>query len=122
MLAKKEQSHGSHAHTVVSKSRRFIGQYDDLKPYDRTDFSDVDSVTDQRAIINTPQELYERFVVDPEMMDELDNENIDDFDNDAYEYEDRAEYGVDVAAAAALEPKEGLASEKGKRPRQRNNV
>ena len=62
-----------------------------------------DDTTDQRAPVNNPQELYNQFVVPQEVMDELDSETIDDFDNDVYDYEDRTDYGVDVAEAADIE-------------------
>lgn len=81
---------------------RFIGQYDDLKSGSIPDYSKVESVTDQRCIINSPQELYEQFVLGPEIFEELENESITDFDDDVYDYEDRSDYGVDVAAAAVL--------------------
>lgn len=62
-----------------------------------------DDTTDQRAPVNNPQELYNQFVVPQEVMDELDSETIDDFDNDVYDYEDRTDYGVDVAEAADID-------------------
>lgn len=83
---------------------RFIGQYDDYKPGSVPDYSRVKSVTDQRCIINTPQELYEQYVLGSEIFEELENEVITDFDNDVYDYEDRGEYGVDVAASKAVDP------------------
>lgn len=64
-----------------------------------------DDTTDQRAPVNNPQELYNQFVLPAEVMDELDAETIDDFDNDVYDYEDRTDYGVDVADAAEIEYK-----------------
>jgi len=62
---------------------------------------DMDT-TDQRSPVNDIQELYNQFIIDHEIMDELDSESIDDFDEDFYEYDDRSEFGVDVAAALTI--------------------
>ena len=60
-----------------------------------------DDTCDQRAPVNDPQALYEQFVIPEDIMDELESETIDDFDDDfAYDYEDRLDYGVDIADAA----------------------
>lgn len=56
-------------------------------------------ITDQRAPINEPEDLFEQFMIDEEIQDELDNEKLEDFDNDVYDYDDRSEYGEDVLAA-----------------------
>lgn len=61
-----------------------------------------DDTTDQRAPVNDPEALYTQFVVPEELMDELDAEKIDDFDNDIYDYEDRTDLGVDIAASQHL--------------------
>lgn len=64
-----------------------------------------DDIIDQRAPVNDPEALYENFVVPDDIMDELDAETLDDFDDDIYPYEDRTDYGVDIAAAANLDLK-----------------
>ncbi len=69
-------------------------------------FSKNDDTTDQRAPVNDPFDLYNQFVMPDEIMDELDAERIDDFDNDFYDYEDRTDLGVDIAAAAQLSLKD----------------
>lgn len=70
-------------------------------------YNPEDDTTDQRAPVNDPQALYEQFVVPEDIMDELESETIDDFDNDDefYPYEDRTDYGVDIADAARLDLK-----------------
>lgn len=55
--------------------------------------------TDQRAPINEPEDLFNTYMIDEEIQDELDNEKLEDFDNDVYDYDDRSEYGEDVLAA-----------------------
>lgn len=67
-----------------------------------------DDICDQRAPVNDPESLYEQFVVPDDMMDELDNEKIEDFDDDIYDYEDRTDLGVDIAAAADLSLKNSV--------------
>lgn len=63
------------------------------------EFNPEMDITDQRAPINQPQELFEQFVIDDEIHDELENEKIEDFDSDIYDYDDRTEYGLDIAAS-----------------------
>lgn len=58
---------------------------------------------DQRAPVNDPEALYEQFVVPEDIMDELDNEKLEDFDGDIDDYEDRSDLGVDIAAAQDLD-------------------
>ncbi|QIR82371.1 hypothetical protein [Chicken microvirus mg7_25] len=55
-------------------------------------------ITDQRAPVQDPGELYERYLR-PEIQDELDNEKLDDFDDDIsqYDYDDISELGADIA-------------------------
>lgn len=65
-------------------------------------FYPEDDICDQRAPINDPQELYNQFVVPEELYDDLDNETLDDFEGDVYDYEDRTDLGVDIALAAEL--------------------
>lgn len=67
-----------------------------------------DDTTDQRAPVNNPMDLYNQFVVPDEVMTELESETIDDFDNDVYDYDDRTDYGVDVAEAADIEYQRSL--------------
>lgn len=67
-----------------------------------------DDTTDQRAPVNNPMDLYNQFVVPDEVMSELESETIDDFDNDIYDYDDRTDYGVDVAEAADIERQRSL--------------
>ena len=54
--------------------------------------------TDQRAPIQDPGELYERYLR-PEIQEELEDEKIEDFDDDIsqYDYDDISELGEDIA-------------------------
>ena len=54
--------------------------------------------TDQRAQIQDPGELYEKYLR-PEIQEELEDEKLDDFDDDIsqYEYDDISELGADIA-------------------------
>ena len=54
--------------------------------------------TDQRAPVQDPGELYERYLR-PEIQEELEDEKIEDFDDDIsqYEYDDISELGEDIA-------------------------
>lgn len=61
-----------------------------------------DDQTDQRAPVNDPEALYEQFVVPSDMMEELENETLEDFDLDVTDYDDRTDFGVDIAASADL--------------------
>ena len=61
-----------------------------------------DDQTDQRAPVNDPEALYEQFVVPSDMMEELENETLEDFDYDFTDYDDRTDFGVDIAASADL--------------------
>lgn len=62
-----------------------------------------DDCVDQRAPVNDPMELYNQFVIPEDVMEELENEKIEDFDNDVYDYDDRTDLGVDIAEAADLD-------------------
>lgn len=78
-----------------------------IKPFGRkllsnNSFNPKMDTTDQRVSINNPQELYEQYIAPENLMDELEAETIDDFDNDFYDYDDRTEYGLDVATASYL--------------------
>lgn len=54
--------------------------------------------TDQRAPIQDPGELYERYLR-PDIQEELEDEKIEDFDDDIsqYDYDDISELGEDIA-------------------------
>lgn len=75
-------------------------------PEKRTSFHGVRNVADQRCMLQSEKELYETYFNQPmeDYSDELDAEHIDDFDDDVYEYYDRADYGVDIALAQNLPP------------------
>lgn len=64
---------------------------------DSEKYDPKDDTTDQRAPVNSPDVLYQQFVVGSDVMDELEAEVIDDFDYDVYPYEDRSEMGEDIA-------------------------
>lgn len=66
-------------------------------------YSPEDDTTDQRSPVNNIDELYNQFVLPMDVMEELDNEKIDDFDEDVYDYDDRSEYGEDVAEAGQID-------------------
>lgn len=66
-------------------------------------YSPEDDTTDQRAPVNDIDELYNQFVLPMDVMDELDHEKIDDFDSDVYDYDDRSEYGEDIAEAGQID-------------------
>lgn len=68
-------------------------------------FDPKDDTTDQRSPVNNPEALYEQFVVPSDIMEELDAEQIDDFDDDVYPYEDRSEMGEDIAEMSRLDLK-----------------
>lgn len=69
------------------------------------EFSPEMDTTDQRAPITTPEDAFQMFVPNDEIMDELDGESIDDFEDDVvdYEYEDRGEFGEDIALSQQSE-------------------
>lgn len=72
-------------------------------------YNPEDDTTDQRAPVNNPSELWDTFMMDDEMRAEiaasLEDENIDDFDDDVYDYEDRSDLGEDIALAQSLDLK-----------------
>lgn len=68
-------------------------------------YNPKDDTCDQRSPVNNPEWLYEQFVVPEDVMDELDAENLEDFEEDIYPYEDRSEMGEDIALAAQLDLK-----------------
>ncbi len=70
------------------------------------EFDGARDLTDQRAPLNDPQELFAQYLLNgyvEEIADELDSESITDFDDDFYPYDDRSEYGEDVLAAQDAE-------------------
>lgn len=90
-----------------------VGQF--IAPYGKKitsgeHYNAKDDTTDQRAPVNNIDELYNQFVVPMDVMDELDDEKISDFDNDVYDYDDRSEYGEDVAAAGQVDMEEYIAA------------
>lgn len=68
-------------------------------------YNPADDQVDPRAPINDPEALYEQFVLPEDIMEELEDEKLEDFEDDIYDYEDRTELGVDIAAAAHLDYK-----------------
>ena len=68
-----------------------------------TSYEDVKDVCDQRSPVNDPQELYNQFVLDEEVHEELENEHVSDFDNDVHDYEDIGEYGQEIVIAQNLD-------------------
>lgn len=78
-----------------------------------------DDTCDQRSPVNDPQELYNMFMVPEDIMDELDAETLQDFDNDDYDYDDRTDYGVDVAAASQLDLRKSLDKLKNKKAKEK---
>lgn len=74
-----------------------------MKIVDGETYNPKDDTTDQRSPVNNPEALYEQFVVPLDVMDQLEHETVDDFDDDIYPYEDRSELGEDIAAMAQLD-------------------
>lgn len=89
----------------MSKNK-FISAYS-AKKFGANTFSSKMDTTDQRAPINNIEEMWHNFglddLVDAEVQDELDKENIDDFDNDVTPYEDISELGEDILTASQPE-------------------
>lgn len=88
--------------TKNSITDRFLTVYGP-KPHCNELFNPEDDTTDQRSPVNNPLDLFNQFVVPDDVMDELDNESVDDFENDIYDYEDRSDLGEDIALAASLD-------------------
>lgn len=63
------------------------------------EFSPEMDTTDQRSPVTTVQDAFQMFVPSDEIMDELESESLDDFEGDItdYEYDDRGEFGEDIA-------------------------
>lgn len=72
------------------------------------EYDPADDTCDQRSPVNDPEALYNSFIVPAEIMDELEDESLDDFEGDVYEYEDRSDLGVDIALAAELDLKKSM--------------
>lgn len=87
---------------TVKKAPQFITAYGP-KITAGEHYSPEDDTTDQRSPVNNIDELYNQFVLPMDVMDELDHEKIDDFDEDVYDYDDRSEYGEDVAEAGQID-------------------
>lgn len=83
---------------------------DKLKPAHEQDYSGIISVTDQRAILNNPENAVAEFLVPSDIMEELEDEKIEDFANDIVSYDERAELGEDIATAKNLPPIKAKAS------------
>lgn len=81
---------------------KIVKQWDKLKPSIVDSYFGVESVTDQRAILNSPQGAVEAFLLDG-VEEELEKETIADFENDIHDYNERAEFGEDVATARRVE-------------------
>ena len=79
-------------------------------------YFEEDDQTDQRAPVNDPQELFNQFIVPEDIMEELDAETIEDFDNDVYDYDDRTDLGVDIAQASYLNLKESISRKQNRKP------
>lgn len=82
-------------------------------------FDPNDDVTDQRAPVNNPLDLYNQFVLPEDVMEELENEKVEDFDRDVYDYEDRTDLGVDIAEAQQLDLENYIRAQNAKRARQK---
>lgn len=80
----------------------FVKPYQSVKPIDVVEFIPSIDVTDQRAVVQSAEQMYNRFLVDPSTFAELQAETVEDFNRDVYDYEDRSEYGVDVVTASNL--------------------
>ncbi|MDE6250512.1 MAG: hypothetical protein K2M34_02665 [Alphaproteobacteria bacterium] len=86
------------------------------------EFSPEMDTTDQRSPVTTVQDAFQMFTPNDEIMDELESESLDDFDGDItdYDYDDRGEFGEDIAMSQRAEFAalgERLASRKKQRSR-----
>lgn len=81
---------------------KFIYPYEQKKDLDVNSFVSSMDVTDQRSANNSPELMFQQFVVDPNTYKELQSESLDSFADDVYAYEDRSEMGVDVLTLANL--------------------
>lgn len=78
-------------------------------------YNEKDDITDQRAPVNNIEDLYDQFVVPLDVMEEMESETLQDFENDVYDYDDRSEYGEDVAAASQIDLSKELDNSRSKR-------
>lgn len=90
------------------------------KILDSNEFNSKMDTTDQRCALVDPKAFFDNIMMDDmrlpaTLVQELDEEDISDFDNDDYEYEDRTDYGVDVAEFNHLT---GLAAQEEAAPEQ----
>ncbi len=60
------------------------------------EFSPEMDVTDQRSPVMTMEDAMQMLQIDDELADELDAEQMSDFDDDIYDYDDRGELGEDI--------------------------
>lgn len=81
---------------------KFIYPFQEKKPLDVNDFVSSMDVTDQRAVVQSPEQMFQRMVVDPDTYAELERETLSSFDRDVYPYEDRSEYGQDIVHSQSL--------------------
>lgn len=85
-----------------------------IKPYGQKitageHFIPDDDTTDQRAPVNNIENLYNQFVVPMDVMDELEGEKVEDFENDVYDYDDRSDLGEDIALAGQIDMEKYIA-------------
>lgn len=81
---------------------KFISQYGPKK-LGANEFNPDMDTTDQRAPIMSVEELWNTYMSADDVEDELEDETIDDFDDDIYEYTDISELGEDILTAAQPE-------------------
>lgn len=81
---------------------KFLSPYGPKKTGANKFSPDMD-VTDQRAPVNEISELWQQYMVSEDLMEELDEETVSDFDEDVYPYDDISEFGEDVLTAAQPE-------------------
>lgn len=81
---------------------KFISQYG-VKKLGANEFNSKMDTTDQRAPITSVEELWNTYMSAEDVEDELEDETIDDFDDDIYEYDDISEVGEDILTAAQPE-------------------
>lgn len=82
--------------------RKFITQYGPKK-LGANEFNEDMDVTDQRCSTFDVETALQCFQITEEIQEELDAEDIDDFDNDVYPYESITDYGKDILTAQQKE-------------------
>lgn len=80
----------------------FLSQYGPKK-LGSNEFSPEMDVCDQRSPIFNVEQAIQQFTITEEIQDELDAEELEDFDNDVYPYEDITDYGKDILIAQQKE-------------------